>query len=302
VTRGAQAVPLIFVLIVWTLTTHGKFSDSGDEPHYLMVAESLLADRDLDVSNNYRRGDGRWFGASTLEAGPHARQTRTGRLWSTHDIGLPVLILPAYAAATRLSQLVPGSVLTKIRQPRGLFAYSLVSLSMTVLSALGLRLLLVGLSRHVESNHAIAITLAAGLSPPILSHAFLVFPETPAFFVVCAVVWLLSVRSEEVTIRRFILVAIAIGLLPWLHRKYSFFVFGLAFVVLYRHWPAFRSQPAGTRWMFAIAALGPQLALHAWSWYAWGTLGGPQMLTTLPFSVAGLVTGSATPRANPQPR
>jgi hypothetical protein len=39
-------------LIVWGLTTHGKYSASGDEPHYLLVSRSLAVDRDLDVENN----------------------------------------------------------------------------------------------------------------------------------------------------------------------------------------------------------------------------------------------------------
>ena len=47
--RAIAAVPIVTVLFTWTLTTHGKFSVSGDEPHYLMIAESLLGDRDLDL-------------------------------------------------------------------------------------------------------------------------------------------------------------------------------------------------------------------------------------------------------------
>ena len=39
---------VVIVLFIWTLTTHGKFTVSGDEPHYLIISESLLADGDLD--------------------------------------------------------------------------------------------------------------------------------------------------------------------------------------------------------------------------------------------------------------
>jgi hypothetical protein len=48
--RVSVLVPVAFFVVVWTLTTHGKFSNSGDEPHYLMVAESLVSDGDLDIA------------------------------------------------------------------------------------------------------------------------------------------------------------------------------------------------------------------------------------------------------------
>src|SRR6187401_3478505 len=204
--RLSVLVPLAFFLVVWTLTTHGKFSNSGDEPHYLMVAESLVSDGDLDVANNYRNGDGRWFGNETLESGPHAHAALDGRVWSTHDIGLPIVLVPVYAAATRASVLLPDSWLERIRQPRGLFAYSLVSLSLVVLTATGLGLLVNAFSRHASSARAALVVLAVGVSPPVLSHAFLVFPETVAFFVVCAVVWLALLPDSELTPRRVSLV------------------------------------------------------------------------------------------------
>jgi len=50
--RGPWLGAIIF-LFVWSLTTHGKYSASGDEPHYLMITQSLAADGDLDVANNY---------------------------------------------------------------------------------------------------------------------------------------------------------------------------------------------------------------------------------------------------------
>ncbi|MEZ5316620.1 MAG: hypothetical protein R2752_04400 [Vicinamibacterales bacterium] len=114
--RRSRLVPLAVVLVIWSLTTHGKFSDSGDEPHYLIVAESLVADGDLDVGNNYANGDARWFGADDLEAGPHARATRSGAVWTTHDVGVPVILAPLYWMATRGSLLMPDTALRRIRR------------------------------------------------------------------------------------------------------------------------------------------------------------------------------------------
>ena len=85
-----RKVALICFLFTWTLTTHGKFSASGDEPHYLMIAQSIVADHDIDLANNYARNDGRLFGHDGLAAGLHALPSRTGRLRPIHDIGLAV--------------------------------------------------------------------------------------------------------------------------------------------------------------------------------------------------------------------
>ena len=81
VIRSRWFAPAIIFLVCWTLTTHGKYSASGDEPHYLMVCQSLWADRDLDLSNNYQNNDGRLFGAAGLLMEQHARPNRAGRSW-----------------------------------------------------------------------------------------------------------------------------------------------------------------------------------------------------------------------------
>ena len=283
---------IVILLFIWTLTTRGKFTVSGDEPHYLIISESLLADGDLDVGNNYQQNDGRRFGADGLTAGLHARQTTDGRVWSVHDIGLPVLLVPLYGLATRAAGFAPPGVLARFRQTPGLFAFSLISLMFTLLTVWAASLLLSGL-RRVAPRHAAIVVLVLVLSPPVLSHAFLVFPETAAFAVTCAVVWLICLRDEELTIARVAMVAAGIGLLPWIHRKFSLFVFGLVVLILAR-----RYQWIGRQTRTAIITIGalaflPQVALHLWTLWAWGNLGGPQMLDWVPFSFSGLLTGGS---------
>src|SRR5262245_17252272 len=176
-----RALALIVVLFVWTLTTHGKYSVSGDEPHYLMVTESLLTDHDLDVSNNYEHHDGEWFSRPDLEAFPHARPMRTGAVWSVHDIGVSVAMLPVYAIATRVAVHVPEAWLTRVHQTHGLFAYSLMNIFLAGLTAFGAVLMASGLRRLTPSGAPALVALFLALSPPVLSHAFLIFPETFAF-------------------------------------------------------------------------------------------------------------------------
>jgi hypothetical protein len=284
--------PLAIVLFVWTLTTHGKYSDSGDEPHYLIIAESLVSDFDFDLANNYAGGSARWFGADGLEHGPHALQTKHGALWSVHDFGLPVLLLPVYAAATRASLLMPDSWLTAMKQPRGLFAYSLVSVTMTIATALAAALLIVGLEHRTSPGLARAIGMAVALSPPVVSHSFLVFGETPALWATCAAVWLVCLRADELTRVRVLAVIIAVGLTPWLHRKYSLYSLAVIAWIVYVHRDWFRAQAHGWLAAVAIASVLPQIALHAVTLWAWGHLGGPQMVNSLPFTPSLIVRGA----------
>lgn len=288
--RRRFTVPAIVALVVWSLTTHGKFSDSGDEPHYLIVAESLFADHDLDLANNYANGDGRWFGADGLTPGPHARVNAHGALWSYHDVGLPVLILPIYAAATRLSVHVPAGLLARFHQTPGLFAYSLVSAWMILLSAGGAALLLSALRRVTAERYAVATVLALFLSPPVMGHAFLVFPETPALVVVCAVAWILAIDTRALTPWRVLPVVAAVGALPWLHHKFSFLSLGLLLLIAWRHLAWFRARPARA-WTAAALGLVPQALLHVWTLAAWGSIGGAQMAGGLPFTASGFQRG-----------
>jgi hypothetical protein len=39
----------VIVVVIWSLTTHGKYADSGDEPHYPMIAQSLVSDLRVQV-------------------------------------------------------------------------------------------------------------------------------------------------------------------------------------------------------------------------------------------------------------
>jgi hypothetical protein len=73
-----------------------QFTPAGDEPHYLLIAHSLVVDHDLKVSNNYEQADYLTYYAGPLR--PHyAPPARDGSLYSGHAPGLPVLVAPALA-------------------------------------------------------------------------------------------------------------------------------------------------------------------------------------------------------------
>src|SRR5262249_21041269 len=120
-TISRLTLPVVLFVVCWTMTTHGKYSASGDEPHYLMVTQSLWADGDLDLTNNYRNDDGRLFGAAGLAVGEHAMTSRVGGLFPSHDLGVPIVLTPIYAAAQVAAAAPSDALLARFRMTRGLF-------------------------------------------------------------------------------------------------------------------------------------------------------------------------------------
>ena len=56
---------------------------SGDEPHYLVIAQSLWRDGDLKIENNHQRGDYREYFSRDLE--PHyLTRGADGEIYSIH--------------------------------------------------------------------------------------------------------------------------------------------------------------------------------------------------------------------------
>jgi hypothetical protein len=285
-------VPVVIFVVVWAMTTHGKYSVSGDEPHYLIVTESLWADGDLDLRNNHAANDSRRFGVDNLAPGPHVRESR-GRQLPVHDIGLSVALVPVYALATAISERVSEPLLARFRMSRGLFAYSLMTMSLLALTALAAHLTRAALvTGGAPGGLAAGIVLVAWLSPPVLSNAYLVFPEIVALI---ATAWLVR-RSTGAAIApipfsRWLPPLTLLGLLPWFHRKFVVYVAAIAVVLLWRHRDHLR-RLRPSEWLAAVALVTfPTVMLLVWTWWQWGNIGGALTLDRPPFSWGALRAG-----------
>src|ERR687892_1622404 len=177
------------------LDAFGDSDYGGDEPHYLLAAESLMDDGDVDVRDEYAGRAYRDFYPYELER--HGEETE-GRLNEPHGIGFPLFILPAYA----------------VGGPHGveLFLAAVAALA----GALAYRLAL----RVVPDPWAIGAALAAGLSPPFLAYAGAVYPELSAGAALAGAA-LLAVRLDARPGWRAAFGCFALlGALPWLGTKF----------------------------------------------------------------------------------
>ena len=186
---------------------------SGDEPHYLVIAQSLWRDGDLKIENNHERGDYREYYPGDLE--PHYLTRGTdGEIYSIHPVGLAVILAPVYALAG-----YTGSVWFLI-----------------TLGALTLAMAWKWAVSTLNAPGAATFGWAAiALSAPFTFNVFTVYPEIPAAFaVMLAYGTTLRTNSERSGPLPWIAVGLAIASLPWLSTKYAPMSAALLLVVLLR--------------------------------------------------------------------
>ena len=195
--RTLALFALLFGAYAATLGLHAfKQSDyAGDEPHYLLAAESLKRDHDVDVLDEYVARSYSQFYPYRLDR--HGSLTE-GRLNEPHGVGFPLIILPAY--------LVGGAKGVE------LFLAAIAALAMALAYRLALRV--------VPDPWAIGAAAVAGLSPPLLAYSTAIYPELTAGAALAGAA-LLALRLGE-RIRRLdaFLCFTLLGLLPWLGTKF----------------------------------------------------------------------------------
>ena len=204
----------------------------GDEPHYLIISQSLLADGDLKIENNHQRREYRSFFGGELRP-DYMKRGLNGEIYSIHAPGLPILLLPAYAMAGYI-----GTVLL-----------------ICVIAALT-ALAIFDLANAVAGPRAALITWAATcLTVPFVPHGWLVFPEMPGALVVAwGALWLW--RPVERRVSRWLWRGVAFALLPWLHTKFVIFLVMFGAALVWRAW----SRPK------AVAAFLAPIAIAIAAW------------------------------------
>lgn len=221
---------------------------AGDEPHYLVMAQSLWRDGDLKIENNHRRGDYREYYPDELE--PHYLTRGTdGEIYSIHPIGVAVLLAPIYALAG-----YQGTVWTLI-------------LLGALAAALAWRWTVATLNAPGAATFA---WTAIALSAPFMFNTFTVYPEIAAALAVVFAYTTAITAPPNSGLLRWVTVGIAIAALPWLSTKYAPMSAALLLVVIYR----LRQSPTapGVR----VASIVAIYAISLAGWFAffyaiWGT-------------------------------
>ena len=216
---------------------------TGDEPHYLVMTQSLLEDGDLTLENNYRSECYREAGYYPLRLdNPHLVKGR-GRLVSSHNVMLSLLILPGFALAGWR-----GAGITMIL---------LVSLS-------GLMVFLT-IRRFTSQGASAAVTLFFFLTYPLLLYSRLIYPEVVALFLLSVAVHSCVRLRESGKMLDLAVAGLCGGILPLLHVKFTVITAFLGLWVVLEYRKALRRTAP-----FFIPVAVLIAGLLAWTAYLYG--------------------------------
>ena len=183
----------------------------GDEPHYLIITQSLLKDGDLRIENNHQRRD--FLAYTSHELKPdYLRRGRDGAIYSIHAPGLPAVVAPAFA----------------------LGGYAGVNIFLSLVSALGAALVWHACRRLTNDPRAAWFGWASvALTTPFLFQAFTVYPDGLGAVLVMTGVVALVDPDRLSSPGRAVAHGTALALLPWLHTRYAILavVLGVALVL-----------------------------------------------------------------------
>ena len=164
---------------------------AGNEPHHLLAAESLVSDRDVDLSDEYReRAYASWYPGELKTDGRIVDR----RLVEPHGVGFALLIAPSYALGG--ARAVQWQML------------AMLALAFVLAAALARRMV-------PEPWATVGVGLV-GLSPPAVAASTTITPGIAAA-VLLAGAALCALAIRERPRRRYVVVgALLLAGLPWL--------------------------------------------------------------------------------------
>lgn len=215
---------------------------TGDEPHYLLLTHSLIADHDFDLANNYFNGDYKSFYPVPLDR--HVIKNGRGQEYPIHDIGLSLLLIPGYALGNRTGALV------ELAFPAALAALGMLELALQL------------------GADPFSALLAWGLfsfTAPVVVFASQFYPEVVG---AAGMVWALIalVHFTRDNRQRWLFAAgIVLALLPWVSVRFWTLVgVLLAVIAVWLFWqgPVGKSKSNGWSWCVrALAELSAPMAI-----------------------------------------
>jgi hypothetical protein len=166
---------------------------TGDEVEYLMLTQSLWREHDLDLEDNFARGDHLEY-TPGMGAMPFGTFRQDGRPISTHSPGLPFVLAPVYALGGRTACVV--------------FLALLASWLALEVRALALRV--------TGDREAALLAWLACVGPPAFFYSFHVYTEIPTALGVALALRLLLASPGPWGAAG---AALAVAALPWMHVK-----------------------------------------------------------------------------------
>jgi hypothetical protein len=228
----ATVLFLAFMAIYASLALHEDRRNLivGDEPHYLLVMDSIKKYGTPDLTSILASGD---FGDGVRRVVPHkSGHSRPGAIYEVHSIGIPLLMVV----------------------PHALGGYRGVIFLFSLLAALVVcQIFLLCDELTGRRRASLLVASLVGLTAPMIFYSRSIYPELPAALVIIYAVRQILVRKER-PLMPVALTALGIAFLPWLHVKFLMFSAVLLLAMLLTRGPRSRT------FLLTTAAGGVSLA------------------------------------------
>jgi hypothetical protein len=261
---------LLFCGFLYTATSiwyveHGVLPE-GDEPHYLILSQTMLKYHSLDVMQDYTHKDYLQFFPIILY--PHVATTVRGEILSTHGIGGPLLWLLPFALLGRLG----------------------VVLFITLLSILTIANIYLFLkTMGISARYSFVVSLAYTLASPIYLYSHMTFIDMIA---TCICIYAMrKVVQQKRSVADLLISSLLLGLLVWLHARFLVIEGPLFVLLLWRIYQEHRWQH-WQHYLYLCLPIGLlSLVFEIETYYFWRTLNpgsyqlgvGNQPFRVLPF-------------------
>ncbi|MDP9265935.1 MAG: hypothetical protein M3O91_07460, partial [Chloroflexota bacterium] len=185
------------------------YPTASDEPHYLLITQSLLYDHDVDLRNDYDGDRYRAFYPARL---PDVHGIGVGHaIYPIRDLGLPILSVLPFALAGRSG---------------------VMAMLCLVAALLAAQLYLLLRDLRFDPRDAFLAVAATALVHPILTYTTQVYPDLPAALAFVGAVRLLG-RGAAMRARDLAAASALVGVLPWLTTRGWLIAVGVGVVVAF---------------------------------------------------------------------
>ena len=250
IVSSPRSAPWVAAVLAATAYTFGwwyvgDLLPGGDEPHYLVITQSILLDGDLRIENNHDRGDYRIYKDQPLKP-DFIQRGQDGEIYPMHSPGVSALVLPAFATAG-----YRGAVAAVITMTAAAAALSWQAAWLLTAS----------------SGAAWFTWAAVFLTTPFFFHGFTIYPDGVGAMCTAAGLWLLltlEMRKPAAT-WQLALSGVALAILPWLHARFALVAGALGGAVVLRLWDVKRGA------VFLAAPVAVAAGWFTYFYVIWGT-------------------------------
>ena len=213
---------------------------SGDEPHYLMITQSLVEDGDFDLRNNVQ---GKTYLSYLPVELPFHGTVADGKYRSFHLPGVSFLLVPFFYLFNLLGGAVPAALY-----------FRLCAAAFNAFFALGLFNIIKKIWPDMDNSVLFLFFITVF---PLVFHAVHLYPELPA-----AALMIFATLFSRGQRQKFFAAGLLLAAIPWLHFKYVIPLLVLVFFVMTGIWRStvdLREKFRAASWFLLPQAIGASL-------------------------------------------